>query len=240
MIPKTIHYCWFGRKPKPNDVNKYIKSWRKFCPDYEIIEWNEDNFDVSHNAYCRQAYEVRKWAFVSDYARLWVLYNHGGIYLDTDVEVVKSFDRFLNEKGFSGFESNDHVSTGIMASEKGGAFIGELLATYSNRIFIKSNGEYDISTNVKAITDVAIKNKLILNGQKQTIQNFTYYPQNFFSPFDDTTGKVLSTNDTYTIHWFSKSWLEPNLVRRVKVTRVFHRIFGVNCFTWLRKILDKR
>lgn len=235
MITKVINYCWFGRTKKPDEVIRYIKSWKKYCPDYEIIEWNEDNFDVNQNTYCKQAYEAKKWAFVSDYARLWVLYNHGGIYMDTDVEVIRSFDHLLYEKGFSGFESNDYVSTGIMASEKGGAFIGELLSSYSNRTFIKNNGEYDMLTNVKIITDVAKKYNLIMNGQKQTIQNFTYYPQCFFSPFDDITGKVKKTNETCTIHWFSKSWLDPNLARRAKITRVFHRIFGVNCFKWIKK-----
>jgi mannosyltransferase OCH1-like enzyme len=237
MIPKIINYCWFGMTQKPDNVKRYIESWKKYCPDYQILEWNEENFDVNQNTYCSEAYEAQKWAFVSDYARLWVLYNHGGIYLDTDVEVVQPLDQFLNEKGFSGFESNNHVSTGIMASERGHNYIGDLLNTYNERKFIKENGEYDLSTNVKFITEFAVKNKLILNGQRQTILDFTYYPQSYFSPFNDNTGEVMKTKDTYTIHWFSKSWLNPKLIRRTKITRVFHRIFGVNCFNWLRKIL---
>lgn len=239
MIPKVIHYCWFGHADKPDSVKRYIESWRKYCPNYQIVEWNEDNFDISQNLYCKQAYEAKKWAFVSDYTRLWVLYHYGGIYMDTDVEVIQSLDSFLNEKGFSGFESPIHVPTGIMASEKGLEFIGELLNEYNNRLFFKLNGEYDMSTNVESITATSVKHGLIQNGKKQTISDFTYYPQDFFCPFDNATGRIMKTKDTYTIHWFSKTWLEPKLVRRLKITRIFHRLFGVNCFYWLKRLISR-
>ena len=129
MIPKKIHYCWFGGNPKPKLAEKCIKSWKKYCPDYELVEWNETTFDIdSAPLFVRQAFESKKWAFITDYVRLWAMYNYGGIYMDTDVEVVKPLDRFLSEKAFSGFESSNYVPTGIMASEKDNPVIGELLS----------------------------------------------------------------------------------------------------------------
>ena len=119
MIPKTIHYIWFGGNPLPEDAKRCIDTWKKYCPDYEIKEWNESNFDVAQNDYIKEAYEAKKWAFVSDYARLKVLVEYGGIYMDTDVEVLKPLDRFLSERAFSGFEDADAIPAGIMACEKG-------------------------------------------------------------------------------------------------------------------------
>lgn len=111
MIPKIIHYCWFGGKPLPDEVKYYISTWQKYCPDYEIKEWNESNFDVNQNQYCREAYETKKWAFVSDYARLKILYEYGGIYMDTDVEVCKPLDHLASYGFWSGFESESQIQT---------------------------------------------------------------------------------------------------------------------------------
>ena len=127
MIPKKIHYCWFGRNPLPESAQKCIASWRKYLPDYEIKEWNEDNFDINVNLYVKQAYESRKFAFVTDYVRLYALASEGGVYMDTDVEVLKTFDPFLHHHAFSGFENNNYVPTGMMASEKNGKWVTELL-----------------------------------------------------------------------------------------------------------------
>lgn len=239
MIPKKIHYCWFGKGEKPDSIKYHIQSWKDKCPDYEIVEWNEHNFDINKNLYCRQAYEYKKWAFVSDYARLWILYNHGGIYLDTDVEVKRNFDSLLTQSGFSGFESDKHVSTAIIASEKGHNYIGELLNSYQNRVFIKDDGELDTSTNVEHITKIAIDNGLILNDSKQSIKGFIYYPQVYFSPYNDITGSIISSDKTYTIHWFSKSWVDKRLKNRLKVTRCIRRIFGVNSLNWFKKVWYK-
>ena len=136
MIPKVIHYCWFGGKPLPKLAKKCLASWKKFCPDYEIIRWDESNFDVNGCDYSREAYEAKKWAFVSDYARLKVIVDNGGIYMDTDVEVVKPLDEFLSHEAFSGFENPRSITTGIMACEKGFAPFAEMLNEYYTQHFL--------------------------------------------------------------------------------------------------------
>ena len=131
MIPKKIHYCWFGRGEKPALAKKCIASWKKYCPDYEIIEWNEDNFDINYNAYTKYCYENKKWAFLSDYVRLLVVYEHGGIYYDTDVEALKSFDDLLTYKAYFGFENEEHINTGIgFGAEKEHTVLKSMLEMY--------------------------------------------------------------------------------------------------------------
>ncbi|EJT6142693.1 glycosyl transferase [Clostridium perfringens] len=237
MIPKKIHYCWFGRGEKPKKALMCIESWKKYCPDYEIIEWNEDNFDVNSNQYVKEAYNSKKYAFVTDYVRLYAMYNYGGIYMDTDVEVVRPLDEFLVHDAFSGFELPDCVPTGIMASVKQFKLFEEFLDYYNDKKFINEDGSLDTKTNVQTITEIVNKYGLIKDGSFQIIQGFTLYPSEYFCPFDNATGKLNKTKNTATIHWFSKSWVDSNFVYRTKITRIFHRLFGVNCFVWLKKIL---
>ena len=139
MIPKKIHYIWVGGNPLTPLAEKCIESWKKYCPDYEIVRWDESNFDVNQNQYCKEAYENKKWAFVSDYIRLKVLYEEGGIYMDTDVEVVKPLDKFLSNPAFSGFENDTMIPTGIIASEKNNPWVDKLLKKYDDKHFIKKN-----------------------------------------------------------------------------------------------------
>ena len=136
-IPKIIHYCWFGGNKKPALIKRCIRSWKKYCPDYKIVEWNENNFDIHCIPFCEQAYEAKKWAFVSDYARLKVLLDHGGIYMDTDVQIFKNLDCFLNNEAFSCFENATHIPTALMASAKGNRWMKMLLDDYDNRKFIR-------------------------------------------------------------------------------------------------------
>lgn len=207
MIPKTIHYCWFGRNPKPKLALKCIKSWKKKCPDYEIIEWNEDNFDISKAPlYVRQAYEEKKWAFVTDYVRLWAMVNFGGIYMDTDVEAKKSFDGFLKHRAFSGFEDEVNVSTGIMACEKNFPLFREFLNYYDDASFYDSNGNITYVTNVEIITDICVKKGLLRNNTLQNIEGFVLYPKDVFCPVSYHTLKLERTKETVTIHWFAGSW----------------------------------
>ena len=213
MIPKIIHYCWFGGKPLPEDAKKYIESWEKYCPDYKICRWDESTFDINEIPYVKEAYEAKKWAFITDYVRLYVLKNIGGIYMDTDVEVIKNLDCFLNEKGFSGFEKIDAVPTGIMAAEKNHPFITELLHDYDNLHFLKDDGTLDLTTNVVRITNIAKKYGLKLNNEKQTINGFTFYPKEFFCPKSSRTLEIKLTNNTYTIHHFAGSWNTENKLR---------------------------
>ena len=157
MIPKIVHYCWFGRGMKPQSVEKYIESWHKFLPDYQFKEWNEDVFDINCNLYVKEAYENRKFAFVTDYVRLYALYTDGGIYMDTDVEVLGSYDQFLHHHAFSGFETDGNVPTGMMAAEKGSIWAKELLEGYLNRTFVKKDGTLDMTTNTVVITKYMVE-----------------------------------------------------------------------------------
>lgn len=235
MIPRVIHYCWFGRGEKPKLAQKCIASWKKFCPDYEIIEWNEDNFDINCCPYVKEAYESKKYAFVTDYVRLFAMYTKGGIYMDTDVEVTRPLDEFLVCKAFSGFESIKSVPTGIMASEKGLPIIKELLDYYNGKHFLKNDGSMDTTTNCVSITNIMLEHGLKLDGKLQTIADFTFYPSDYFCPFVNDTGVLNKTKNTAAIHWFNKSWLPQSIRVRSKVTRVFHRLFGVDCFRWLKR-----
>ena len=219
MIPKTLHYCWFGRNPLPPLAKKCIASWKKYCPDYEIIEWNEDNFDVNSNQYTKEAYEAKKWAFVTDYVRLYVLNEYGGIYMDTDVEVVKPIDKYLNHKAFSGFEAPDRVPTGIMAAEKKNKTIQELLSFYENKHFLNEKGEPDITTNVTTITNMLLKRGLVLNGEYQEIDGFALYPRDYFCPKLWETGIVNKTNNTCTIHHYLGSWKTPEQQKQHKAVQ---------------------
>ena len=207
MIPKMIHFCWFGRGPKPELANKCIKSWEKYCSDYQLVEWNEDTFDLeSAPEYVREAYEAKKWAFVTDYVRLYALYCHGGIYMDTDVEVIKPLDRFLQTRGFSGFEDDESVPTGIMASEKGSPLIKEWLREYDDKRFVLEDGSMNLETNVVAITRTMKKRGLQLNNTMQEIEGFDFYPKEYFCPKSYEDGKIYKTKNTYTIHHFAGSW----------------------------------
>lgn len=212
MIPKKIHYCWYGGRPLSDLAEKCIASWKKFCPDYELIRWDENNTNLQANQYINEAYESKQWAFITDYMRLKVLYEYGGIYMDTDVQVISSLDRFLNNIGFSGFENENQVPTGIMAAEKGHRFIKLLLNDYDNRHFIGSDGKPDKTTNVDIITNHALEKGLILNNKLQTIEDFTFYPSDFFCPKDIRTFKVRITRNTATIHHFAGSWENPFLL----------------------------
>ena len=235
MIPKTIHYCWFGRNEKPKLAQKCIASWKKFCPDYEIIEWNEDNFDINACLYVKEAYQCKKYAFVTDYVRLYVMYTYGGIYMDTDVEVTKTLDSFLMHHAFSGFESDIHIPTGIMASEQGFPLFNHLLSYYENISFYDSSGNPNLTTNVTTITNMLTSKGFVPNGKYQEIEGFALYPKDYFCPYTPSTGILEKTSNTAAIHWFNKSWIPQHLRLRFYIMRPLHRIFGVDAFKRFRK-----
>lgn len=206
-IPKIIHYCWFGGNPKPKLAEKCIKSWKKYCPDYEIVEWNEDNFDLSATPnYVRQAMAAGRWAFVTDYVRLRALTEQGGVYMDTDVELVRPLDPYLKHQAFAGFEHPERVQTGLLACEKEFPLFQEFLHHYDNISFLLPDGTADTTTNVQVLTDLCLSKGLVLNDRLQTVAGLTIYPKEIFCPVDFDTKVLKKTRKTVAIHWFSGSW----------------------------------
>ena len=211
MIPRKIHYCWFGGKPLLDDVKKYIAGWRKYCPDYEIIEWNEKNFDINCNDYVREAYEAKKWAFVTDYVRLYALYRHGGIYMDTDVEVVRSFDDLLHCQAFMCFENDKSVSIGTLGAIKDSSLIKDFLTAYDNRHFLQSDGTYDTTTNLRIVTKILIERYgLLTNGKLQILGDIYVYPMEYFIAKSYRLGWIQSDENTYAIHHYAGSWVSSD------------------------------
>lgn len=248
MIPKKIHYCWFGRNPLPESAQKCISSWRKFLPDYEIIEWNEDNFDVNTIPYTAQAYEAKKYAFVSDYARFDILYRYGGLYFDTDVEVIRPMDDIIAAGSFMGFEVNPSVERpyGAVApglgigAEKGMELYKAILDYYAKLNFVQPDGSYNMTDAVVNITTrELIKAGLQDKQGAQKVAETIIYPSDYFNPFDDATGRLNRTANTHTIHWFTKTWLNVSPLHQ-KLSRLSHRIFGVQTVSKLKSLLFKR
>lgn len=231
-IPKIIHYCWFGKNPLPKSAKKCIASWKKYLPDYEIKEWNEDNFDVNIIPYTHDAYEAKKYAFVSDYARFWILYHYGGVYFDTDVEVIKSLDDLIDNGAFMGWEktSSDGISSiapGLgLAASKGQVFYKEVLDSFERLNFYKDDGDRNTYTMIPMVTDLLLQKGLRKDGDLQVVEDITIYPSDYLCPMDAVTGKVDFTSNTYTIHWYTMSWLPKKRQWRVKIMRFLRRFLN--------------
>ncbi len=213
MIPKIIHYCWFGRGPLPPLAQKCIASWRQFLPDYEIKEWNEDNFDVNILPYTADAYATGKYAFVSDYARFWVLFKYGGVYFDTDVEVIRSMDDVLARGPFMGFEIEEEkrlaVNPGLgMAAMPGMELYQNSLSRYETMSFSLEDGSLNPYTMIPMVTELLVAAGLKGEGTIEHIAGINIYPPEWFNPFDDLTGRLRKTENTRTSHWFAKSWMK--------------------------------
>lgn len=234
-IPKKIHYIWFGGKPLTELAEKCIASWQKYCPDFKIVRWDETNFDISQNRYCSEAYKAEKWAFASDYARLWVLVNEGGIYMDTDVEVLQPINRFLGLQAFSGFEAEDRLPTGLMASRRQQPFFYKLLHDYDNRSFYNSDGSLDLTTNVTSITKACVDAGLELNNTEQTVEGFTLFPSEYFCPKDWLTKEIKLTENSYAIHHFDGSWADGG----TKIKHKMMRALGPKGVKAMKKILGR-
>lgn len=210
MIPKTIHYCWFGGAPKPESVLKCIESWRKFCPDFEIVEWNESNYDVNKNKYMQQAYESRKWGFVPDYARLDIVYQYGGVYLDTDVELIRPINDLLKYKGFMGFERKEYIALGLgFGAEQNNDIIKEMMSLYDSVRFINLDGTYNLLPSPSYSTKIMLQHGLQLNNKYQMVEGIAVFPTEYFCPLNFQSGRTSITDHTYSIHWYDASWFSP-------------------------------
>lgn len=228
MIPKIIHYCWFGRGEKPKLAKKCIASWKKYMPDYEIIEWNEDNFDVNYNAYTKMCYEQKKYAFLTDYIRLLVVEERGGIYFDTDVEVLESFNPLTQHEAFFGFENDSTVATGLgFGSVSHHPILQQMIEEYDGLL----DGEHGVIGCPILNTQALQKFGLQKNGKEQTLPgDAVIYPTDFFNPRNSLTGELAISGNTYSIHWYSASWLPWYLQLRAAigkpVRRFLYKILG--------------
>ena len=241
MIPKVIHYCWFGGAPLPRLACKCIDSWKKFFPDYEIREWNEENFDVDRLPFTREAYAAKKYAYVSDVARFFILYHEGGIYFDTDVEVLAPFDDVLARGAFMGVQepgcdgSRFLIAPGLgIGAEAENHVMAAMLKHYEKCHYLNEKGEVVSGTVCEHTTDVLTAHfGLLPKNEIQEVCGMTIYPSDYFNPFDDNTGVLKKTDRTHSVHWYAKSWTERPMWY-FRITRLIHRLFGVNALAWLR------
>lgn len=206
-IPKKIHYCWLSGEPFPSQIRECIDSWHKFMPDYEFKLWDMNTFDIDSVPYVRQAVDKRKWAFASDYIRLWALYSEGGIYLDSDIMVLRSFDDLLECKSFTGFESGGRIAAWIFASESGNPLFKELLDYYDGRNFVDDNGIPDLTPNTVPTTKILVKYGLKAKNTVQQLDDITVFSEDYFCPMNPWTERVVATDNTHAKHLFLGGWM---------------------------------
>lgn len=226
MIPKVIHYCWFGGNPLPETAVKCIESWKKYCPNYEIRQWDESNFDVNCCTYVKQAYEAKKWAFISDYARFQILYEQGGLYFDTDVELIKPIDDLVEKGPFMGAERHTEglpeVNPGVgLAARAGMPLYRELIQAYHERKFLNADGSFNLITIVAYTTEVLRKHGLQNVQGVQNVEGLWIYPPEYFCPKDMVSGELTVTENTRSIHHFDGTWYSEEERYALELKRKF-------------------
>jgi len=231
MIPRIIHYCWFGRGELPPIAKRCISSWKTHMPDCEIKEWNEDNFDVNIIKYTEEAYKHKKYAFVSDFARFYILKQWGGIYLDVDVELLRPLDDLMDYKTVLGFESIGRVNPGlILASEPDTWFLKDMINLYKNLSFIDDKGRMNLTTIVTYTTELLKSKGLKEENVKQKVYEVTILPTDYFCPIDITTNELIITKNTYSIHHFTSSWISKwgkfkKTIRKIIGGKIYYQFF---------------
>ena len=243
MIPKIIHYCWFGHNELPPLAKKCIASWRAFLPDYEIKEWNEDNFDVNSIPYIAQAYKHQKYAFVSDYARFKILHEYGGIYLDTDVELIKPLNELLSDnKGFAGVEIPGQIALGLgFGAEKNNPIIKLMLDHYEKLNFYNADGSMNLIPSPLLQTQLLKEHGLNEANSLQVIENcFSIFPKDYFNPYNFENGKIEITSNTFSIHHYAGSWVTKRNKSNTRVYQLISRILGEKVAKKIRKMLGKK
>lgn len=227
MIPKVIHYCWFGGSELPEYVERCIQSWKKYCPDYQIIRWDESNYDYRKFPFCEEAYKEKKWAFVSDVARLDIVYSYGGIYLDTDVELIKGLDELLTEHAFMGFERGRLVATGLgFGGEKGNPIIKNNLDAYLNRSFLNEDGSMNLTPCPVITTDVLMTFGLKKIDQTQDLIDMKVFSSDCFCPMLLSDGTAEVGDNTYSIHHYAGSWTTDTEKEKVKKRTEIYTKYG--------------
>lgn len=237
MIPKKIHYCWFGNAKRPMREQRCIASWKRLMPDFELVLWNEESFDVTKVAFTNEAYENKKYAFVSDYVRLYALLNEGGIYLDTDVELLKSIADFTKFEAFGSFETPTVIQTGVIGSIPNGNLVKKMFSYYKDRKFILSDGTFNQVPNSKILTNILLEEGLVLNNKQQSLPSFELFPTAYFCPINQATQEVVVTSETYCIHYLSGSWLskKDRITRSIKI--FIGSVFGYKLVGYMRKLI---
>lgn len=235
-IPKLIHYCWFGNNEKTDEVKKMISTWKKFCPEYKIIEWNESNFNLNECIYVKQAYECKKYAFVSDYVRVKVLYQYGGIYLDTDVELLDSLDKFLDNRFVMCFQDSKYLNTGLILAESNSEILKEILNYYKSKSFL-ADGKQDLTSNPVIFTHILKENGMKIKNEIQKNDKFLILSNDFFCPLNYETRKLIKTNNTVSIHWFSGTWLSNRKRIKSKVLRIIKNIIGLERYNKIKNTM---
>lgn len=221
MIPKKIHYCWFGKGKKPDSFYVFFDKWKKCLPSYEIKEWNESNFDIKICKYVEDAYSQKKYAFVADYARIYALYKEGGIYFDTDVEVIRSFDGLLYNDFFMGYESGHLLGTSVIGSVPNFWLLGSIINYYNSAILNEGGKGYIPNTII--LSNIIKENGITLDGKNQKSKGITLYEFDYFSPYNTLTSKLVKSDNTYSIHRFSNSWFPKYYI----IEKNFWRILGL-------------
>lgn len=229
MIPKVIHYCWFGGTEIPAHDQECINSWKKYCPDYEIVRWDESNYDYTKNQYMKEAYEAKKWGFVPDFARLDIIYEHGGIYLDTDVEITRNIDDLLENKAYMGFEAEGEVvnpGLGFGAEKHFPLYKKMMEGIYEKRKFKVGEGDYDTKPSPMLNVEFLLEHGLRRNNQMQLIEGLRIYPSDWFCPIDTNSAVFNPTENTHSIHHFHASWLTPEEKKARLLTQYFVKRYG--------------
>lgn len=223
-----IHYCWFGNTEIPSKDRRCIESWKKHCPDYEIKRWDETNYDITQNEYMRQAYEQKKWGFVPDYARLDIIYKYGGIYLDTDVEIIKSLDDLLKNKLYMGFEKGGYVNPGLgFGAERGNEFLYTLMHDiYDLRQFVMKDGRLDLTPSPILITRSLMDKGIEKNGKTQETEKIKIYAADRFCPEDHESGQMIISKNTYSIHHYHASWVPDEEKKALEIKKKLLKKYG--------------
>lgn len=235
MIPKKIHFCWFGGKLLPRDVEQCIRSWRKYCPEYEIIRWDESNFDLNCHPFVASSYEAKAWAFVSDYARLQIVYDQGGIYLDTDVEIIRKIDELLKDSCFVGIQQTmGWIASGLgFGAEAGHPMVKAMLDEYEGLVYREENKAEYVCPLLN--TEAFVKHGYVCSDEIVTVHGAKVYPPKFFDPYTSGKGEDLMCKDTYSIHHYSATWTGG----KQRLKRKFARFIGEKNIIRIKKILKR-